>query len=164
MLIKKKFMLFFMITFSMTSCTEETDGNTTIAIWLCDVQQDDYNFGMQINFDLWRDGKKIGYVTYGGKYIERKDSTYGETINYDPISDEFEIIGNIKPFSEWNECNIKFSSDTTKNWIFKYEGKNIPKNISFFYDTKNNIGDTLIFWDSVDNVKYYFKKNIMELH
>ena len=71
----------------------------------------------------------------------------------------FEISENIKPFYEWQECNIKLPFDTTKSWLFRFEGKNIPKNISALYDAKDNNNYTLVFWDIIDNVKYYLKKS-----
>ena len=108
--------------------------------WRCDFQ---LIFGKN-------DYGKIGYCLMIGKGIDKTECVYGD----------FEIIGNIKPFSEWNECNVKFPPDTTKSWVFKIEGKNIPKDISFLYDTKNNIGDTLIFWDS-DTTKHYFEKGLL---
>ena len=78
------------------------------------------------------------------------------------INGIFEINKNTKPFSEWNECSIGVLPDTTKSQVFKFkfEGKNIPTNISFLYDLENNIGDTLVFFDSVNNIRYYFRKYI----
>jgi hypothetical protein len=151
----KIFLLWALALFICTvvGCKEDTVGNYTIAVWACQ-DTNDYYFGIQISFPLWKDGKKIGYQIL----MFEKDK------EYEPINSEFEINGNIQPFSEWQECNIKFPNDTTKNWLFRYEGENIPQNISFLYDIKNNIGDTLVFWDSISNIKYYFEKHIISLH
>jgi hypothetical protein len=50
----------------------------------------------------------------------------------------------------------------TKNWLFRFEGKNIPTNISALWDIDNTSEYTLVLWDSVSNTKYDFKKKIFK--
>ena len=135
----------FIFAVVMTNCDKRGyDDEPPSAVWGQNIDGLYGNGQIQFgNFDI----DKIHYSLF----IEEK---------FECTNEEFEIIGNIESFSDWNECNIKFPSDTPKKWLFKLEGKNIPKNISFLYDVKNNIGDTLIFWDS-DTTKYYFIKQLI---
>ena len=139
----------FLLTFTVMGCKDESysTAHPPVLIWNC------------------RDSDEIILVSFRFSLNNENQLLYAldiiENIEYISAVGEFEIIGSIKPFSEWNECNIKFPSDTTKNWLFRFEGKNIPTNISVLWDTKNTSGDTLVFWDSVSNIKYNFKKYIM---
>ena len=161
----KQFLILIMFVFTITSCTEEyTTDHTPTAYW--NFRTEDaivintgYNHSINILFGLSRDEQTIFYEVDEVEWFECPDSTYGKTISYNSKGN-FEIDSEFKPFSEWNECNVKFPIDTTKSWLFRFEGKNIPNNISFLYDTKNNVGDTLIFWDS-DTTKYYFIKQLI---
>ena len=144
----------FMFAFTIMGCENTNSGERDyscdpVVVWVYKNKNDICN----LFFYKTSDNESIVYtITY-----------YNLDILIANIEEVFKISENTKPFSEWNECNIKFPIDTTKSWFFRFQGKNTPKNILFLYDTRNNIGDTLIFWDSVSNIKYYFEKIIMEL-
>ena len=147
-----KFGLLILAMASVVGCTTYTDGGGKVALWECRGEQQ-YIIA-QITFIRSRNqnAEEIWYEII----MDIENEYYKTTMTI------FEINEDIKPFSEWNECNVKFPSDTTKNWLFRFEGKNIPTNISILHDLNTNV-DILVFWDSVSNIKYNFKKRIMEL-
>ena len=141
----------FMFAFTIMGCENTNSGGRDyacdpVAVWVYKNKND------ICNLFFCKNNESI-YYFYDYSYF--KDCRLDEGF-------KFEINEILKPFSEWNECNFKMPFDTTKSWLFMFKGKDIPKNISFLFDRKDNIGDTLIFWDSINNVKYYFEKNIKQ--
>jgi hypothetical protein len=57
---------------------------------------------------------QLMFFYLGNEYYEIQYQVAGSE-TYEDIMGAFEIDGNIKSFSEWNECNIKLPIDTTKN-------------------------------------------------
>jgi hypothetical protein len=144
----------FIFALSIISCDEYGKSDCPVDYRPSWISKDTIHFS---DTSIYDDNMYISFSYPVG--LERELHYAGGIIYRDSTitNGKFEINGNIKPFSEWNKCNIKIPVDTTKNWLFRFEGKNVPTNISFLYDY-NNIGDNLVFWDSASNIKYNFEK------
>ena len=146
--------LMLLIIATLISCQKEPEYYPVAAFWIYQNKEDSCNLYFN------RTSVAEGTIEFRSIYYYYCNCDEFPNYRHSVTNGIFGINENMKPFSEWNECNIDLFLDTTKNWLFRLEGKNIPENISFLYDINNNIGDTLVFFDSVNNIRYYFRKHI----